>query len=113
MITKRKSTHAGQVLVRFELPAYLWAAQIHIAGDFNNWDEHALPMQQDRNGVWSASIELPEGQTFEFRYLVDDHWLTDNYADGTAINSFGTQNSLLRTKLPVERLVHAPDIVHS
>lgn len=104
MITKRKSSRPGFIRVAFELPAYLWADRVFVAGDFNGWDDQQTPMHQDRQGVWRVEVELPAGKRFEFRYLVDNHWLTDCHSDGVATNPFGTQNSIVETSLPPKLL---------
>lgn len=101
MIHKSNSAREGYIRVIFELPACLWADQIYVVGEFNNWDKRSLPMVQTRNGTWQLAIELPIGKSFEFRYLVDGRWLTDNHADAIVDNTFGSQNSLICAKLPV------------
>ena len=111
MVTKAKSARDGCVLVRFELPACLWADQIFVVGEFTQWERHSLPMTQDRSGVWSLAIDLPTGYTYEFRYLVDNRWLTDGHADGVVTNTFGTQNSIVHAKLPLEIISERPDCV--
>ncbi len=102
MIRKTKSTQTGYVRVNFELPACLWADHIFVVGEFNDWNKKSLPMTQDRNGVWHLALDLPAGRSYEFRYLVDDRWLTDNHADAVVPNDFGSQNSIVHTKLPVD-----------
>ena len=104
MITKRKSSQPGFVRIGFELPAYLWADRVYVVGDFNDWDRQRTPLQQDRDGVWRVEVDLPSGQRFQFRYYVDNHWLTDNHADGMTDNPYGTQNSIVETDLPVTEL---------
>ncbi len=102
MIRKGRGTAAGSICVNFELPACLWADRIFVVGDFNNWNTKSLPMTQDRCGVWHLTLELPIGRSYEFRYLVDDRWLTDNHADALVPNAFGSQNSIIHTELPTE-----------
>lgn len=104
MITKRKSSQPGFVCVCFELPAYLWADRVYVVGDFNDWDRQRTPLHQARDGVWRVEIDLPCGQRFQFRYYVDNHWLTDNHADGMTDNPYGTQNSIVETALPITEL---------
>lgn len=104
MITKRASAVPGRVQVIFELPSCVWADHIYLTGDFNQWHPQSLPLQQGRDGVWRLAIELPSGHTYEFRYLVDGHWITDSHADGVAINPYGTNNSIVDTTLPVASL---------
>jgi len=52
-------------------------------------------MHQDRDGVWRARLELPIGQRYEFRYLIDGRWQTDYHADGFTENGFGSHNSIV------------------
>lgn len=108
MIFKTKSRQPGHVFVRFELPACLWADHVYVVGEFNDWDKQRLPMTQDRHGVWSATLDLPAGKTYEFRYLVDGHWLTDGHADGVVTNAYGTQNSVVQTRVPLEVVEEQP-----
>ncbi len=95
MIHKTPSSRSGYIYIVFELPSCLWADQIAVTGDFNNWEQGSLPMRQGRDGVWRACLELPAGKVYEFRYLVDGRWQTDHQADGTSDNIYGSHNSLL------------------
>jgi hypothetical protein len=100
MIHKMISPLPGHVRVVFELPSCLWADRIFLVGDFNQWDEKATPMKQDRDGIWRATVDLRYGAQVEFRYLIDGQWRTDYHADGHTQNSFGSENSLVRAELP-------------
>ena len=55
-----------------------------------------------RNAVWQATIDLPMGIHYEFRYIIDGQWHTDFHADGYADNSFGSYNSVVLAELVVE-----------
>ena len=95
MIHKTPSNRVGYVYIVFELPSCVWADQISVTGDFNQWDAQALPMKQGRDGVWRACLELAAGRIYEFRYVIDGRWQTDHHADGTIDNGYGAFNSLL------------------
>jgi hypothetical protein len=95
MIYKTPSPHARLACVEFELPSCVWADRIFVSGTFNNWSESALPMRQDRDGIWRARLELPLGQRHEFRYVIDGRWQTDYHADGFTENDFGSHNSIV------------------
>ena len=95
MIYKIPTSQPGLVCVVFELPSCVWADRIVVSGTFNNWDERAVTMHQDRDGVWRARLELPIGQRYEFRYLIDGRWQTDYHADGFTENGFGSHNSIV------------------
>ncbi len=56
---------------------------ISIAGSFNDWDLTATPLT-DEAGIWSASIELPEGIT-ELKFVANSTWdMNMGDADQTA-----------------------------
>lgn len=97
MIYKGPSLLAHHIRVTFELPSCVWADQVYVAGDFNNWSQQALPMQQSRDGVWRAALDLPVGQSYQFRYVIDGQWHTDSHADGFSESGFGTENSVIHT----------------
>lgn len=101
MIHKQPSSYPGHVRVIFELPSCLWADRIYLVGDFNQWNEQATPMHQGRDGVWRAMVDLPAGQQFQFRYLIDGQWKTDYHADGFAQSIYGADNSVVQATLPV------------
>lgn len=86
MIHKLPSPHPQHVRVLFELPADLWAGQVYLVGDFNQWSSKATPMLQERDGAWRATLDLPCGRCYEFRYLVDGQWRTDSGADQCALH---------------------------
>lgn len=99
MIKKGTSPIPGHVRVIFELPSCIWADRIFLCGDFNNWRDAEIQLQQDRNGVWRTVLDLPVGQRYEFRYVIDGEWRTDFHADGQTDNTFGTQNSIVVAEL--------------
>lgn len=100
MIYKEPSTTPEHVHVIFELPSCIWADKVCLTGDFNQWNAGSDPMRQTRSGVWRAELDLPAGQRYEFRYLIDGHWQTDYHADGNATNRYGTENSIVCAELP-------------
>lgn len=100
MIHKQPSPQCGHVRVIFELPSCIWADKIYVTGDFNNWSQSATPMHQGRDGVWRATVDLPAGRQYEFRYLIDGRWHTDYHADGSYANTFGSENSVVRADEP-------------
>ncbi len=114
MIHKMTSSQSGQVRVVFELPACVWADQVYLVGDFNEWNEKKTPFHQDRNGVWRAVMDLPTGKRFQFRYLVDGSWSTDYHADGHEENLYHTINSVVDTNsIPLDdEPKEKPSMVH-
>jgi len=56
---KDEKFNHNPVLFAFAAPA---AKQVSLAGDFNNWDSHAMPMRKGANGVWHLSVALKPGR---------------------------------------------------
>ena len=103
MIQKRPSTDQDRLIVTFEIPGSVWADQIHLAGDFNDWDTNSLPFQLTRQDSWQVEIELDRGREYHFRYLVDGiHWRNDRHADRHALGSDGVLDAIVIAELPRE-----------
>lgn len=107
MIHKQRSAIPGHVQVIFELPASVWADKIFLTGDFNQWSPCNIPLHQKHDGVWRVSLDLPLGQRYEFRYVIDGHWSSEFHADGHIATPSGGQNSFVDTILPQE-----PTVMH-
>jgi hypothetical protein len=101
MIHQCASSIAGHLRVTFELPASLWADDVCVVGNFNQWQPGHTPLRQARDGRWRAALDLPVGQQYHFRYQVDGAWHTDNQADDFSADPAGLPTSLLDiTALP-------------
>ena len=113
MIRKLRSPLPGHVRVVFELPSCVWADRISVTGEFNDWQQQAHPLTQNRHGVWQVAIDLPIGNSYQFRYMIDGQWRTDSHADGFTDNGYGTQNSVVTAELPEsELMVEATSLIH-
>ncbi len=67
------------------------AANVFLAGDFNNWDVETLLMKKDKKGTWKANLTLAPGK-YEYRFRVDGVWHDDPIAQERVENPFGSQN---------------------
>jgi 1,4-alpha-glucan branching enzyme len=67
------------------------ARSVHLAADFTEWQQRAIPMKPLSDGLWSAAVTLPAG-TYQYRFLVDGEWRDDPNCTVRAPNSYGTQN---------------------
>ena len=76
------------------------AESVYLAGDFNEWQEHELPMVRSDEGYWHARMRLPAGE-FKFRYCADGQWYTDFAAFGVSPGRFGLDSVLL---IPAKRV---------
>ena len=91
---KNGNGHISQsIRIEFTHPT---AADVAIAGTFNDWRPEATPMVRvgDR---WLKDLALPPG-VYEYRLVVDGAWMPDPHADATAPNPFGELNSVLNVK---------------
>jgi 1,4-alpha-glucan branching enzyme len=77
--------------IRFSLKPGQEARSVSVAGDFNNWTPK--PMRKQKSGQYVAILPLGSG-THEYKYVVDDRWVTDPENDTCAANPFGTVNSV-------------------
>ncbi|MBN1827397.1 MAG: glycogen-binding domain-containing protein [Candidatus Eisenbacteria bacterium] len=53
-----------------------YAGQVSLAGAFNDWNTMANPMTRGEGGVWSVTVDLPEGK-HEYKFVVDGQWVPD------------------------------------
>jgi 1,4-alpha-glucan branching enzyme len=97
MITKEPTGTNGLARVTFELPSTVWADQVNLVGEFNEWDNLVTPMIQDRaDEHWRVTLDLEPGRRYRFRYLVDgDVWLSDRQADDHVANSQGSYDPVV------------------
>jgi 1,4-alpha-glucan branching enzyme len=85
----------GFVEFRFFRPD---AQQVHLTGDFNEWDHAQTPMARDGEGYWQVHLALPPGE-FKFRYYADGQWFTDFAAFGVEPGPYGP-DSVVRVPHP-------------
>jgi 1,4-alpha-glucan branching enzyme len=105
MIEKESLEKSGRVRVTFGLPSALWADQVNLVGEFNDWDTTATPMTRDRkHDDWRVTVELPVGRRYLFRYLLDGRkWVNEWHADDYVETDDGLCDSvvdLLETSVP-------------
>lgn len=77
--------------VRFAYQPLQPVQRVQLAGDFNDWQP--TPMRKQKSGQYVAQIPLEPG-IYEYRFLVDDDWLTDPDHGTMAMNPYGTFNSV-------------------
>jgi hypothetical protein len=86
---------AGLEVVRFVLAAP-GASRVVVVGDFNDWDQHATPLQRaGRGSLWSVDVPLRPGR-HEYAFIVDGReWRLDPTAPRAVANDFGPPNSVI------------------
>ncbi|MBN1843221.1 MAG: AAA family ATPase [Deltaproteobacteria bacterium] len=80
------------VTFTFEAPEN---AVVQIAGDFNNWSAEDLRfMDSPGSPAWQKPILLKPG-SYQYKYLIDGHWITDPANRKTVDDFFGGANSVI------------------
>ena len=96
MLKKRRFAKDNVVKVTFTLPADVVKESARVVGEFNGWE--GTPLERQKDGSWRATIALPPGREYEFRYLVDhDRWINDPAAERYVSNPYGEDNSVVST----------------
>jgi len=84
-----------EVIVEYVSPT---AREVNVAGTFNNW--LPAPLTKIKDGEWVVRLMLRAGE-YEYRLVVDGHWMEDPEAEQRAANPHGSFNSVLRVPLSV------------
>ncbi|PKP50371.1 MAG: glycoside hydrolase [Bacteroidetes bacterium HGW-Bacteroidetes-11] len=92
-----KSKPVCKVSFKLSKSQFSNASKVFLSGDFNNWNESALEMNQLKDGTFSQTIELETGREYQFRYIADGTlWFNDEEADGYRSSGHGDeQNGVL------------------
>jgi 1,4-alpha-glucan branching enzyme len=98
MLTKTMKSSTGVREVTFEMAPEFDTCAAYLCGDFNGWNERALPMQRRCDGSFTLTVPLPKGQSYRFRYhMADGRWENDWGADGYAPSQRGHLDSVVNT----------------
>ncbi|MCP4250158.1 MAG: hypothetical protein GY778_24205, partial [bacterium] len=84
------------IVFRSHLPE---AKQVQIAGDFNDWMPHTLPMNRDdrTGGDYVAKLHLPTGR-YRYRLVIDGRWSHDAANPHVETNEYGELNSIVEVR---------------
>ena len=87
--------------VTFQLPkaSAASAESVALVGEFNHWQENETPMKKLKNGSFTVDVNLPVGNEYQFRYLIDSaRWENDHHADKYVKTPYGNaENSVVVT----------------
>ncbi len=68
-----------------------------LVGDFNDWNQHASPMQRKKS-KFTITLNLEPNRANQYRYLINQgEWQNDEQADAYTPNPFNSHNSVLLT----------------
>lgn len=70
------------------------AAEVHVAGDFNDWMPHTTPMSRLPNGDFETRLRLPKGR-YRYRLVIDGRWSHDPGNPTIETNDYGELNSIV------------------
>ncbi len=72
------------------------AEAVHVAGDFNGWSTSSTPLARRKDGRFSATVTLPAGKEYRYRYVLDgERWTNDADADRYEPNAHGSEDGVL------------------
>jgi 1,4-alpha-glucan branching enzyme len=92
---QKKKTRGKKVAVTFEMPNDVQAETLSVAGDFNDWNTSATPLERKKNGSWAATVNLAPG-SYRYRFVADGKtWYNDPAADAYEPSGFGEDNSVV------------------
>lgn len=67
--------------------------EVLVAGSFNQWKP--VTMRKQKNGSFAVTLAIPAG-TYEYKFIVDGHWMTDPDNASYVPNPYGTVNSVAK-----------------
>ncbi len=79
--------------VRFRLKGYEDAKKVILSGSFNRWNEEEFQLYRIDNG-WEIKLDIKPGE-YEYKFIVDGHWMEDPTNPSKVWNEFGGINSLI------------------
>ena len=87
-----KSPEEREIVFKLEAPE---TAVVQIAGDFNEWVPESLDFTESQGRpLWHKTISLRQG-SYEYKYLVDGHWMPDPANERTSKDAYGGVNSVI------------------
>lgn len=84
----KRAKNGNQQVFRFTAPE---ARSVLLVGDFTHWQQQAIPLQKDKEGIWSAAVSLTPGK-HTYRFIVDGEWRDDPECTLRVPNPFGGQD---------------------
>jgi 1,4-alpha-glucan branching enzyme len=97
MIKKTFHKSGKTCRVTFSVPSQVGAREVHLCGEFNEWNESSHPLKLRKDGSFSTTLTLETAQSYRFRYLLDGaRWENESAADAHAPNPFGSDDSIIR-----------------
>jgi hypothetical protein len=95
-VKSKKLTKVTFALEQNELPDDQLIEEVHLVGDFNEWDLTATPLKRAKDGGYQVTLELEPDSTYEFRYVINgNYWCNDWAADDYVAGAYGADNCVV------------------
>ena len=73
------------------------ANRVQLSGGFNAWSPEVTPLKRQADGHWETTLALPPGR-YEYKFVVDGHWIPDPHSKENVLNPHGTLNSVIEVR---------------
>ncbi len=98
MLKKKTIKKTAETEVTFEF-AQPGIKSVSLVAEFNQWQPVTMKYHKKEN-AFRTKVKLPGNKAFHFRYLLDENtWENDHNADDYVPNPYGSDNSVVYTKL--------------
>lgn len=77
-----------------------------LLGEFNNWDiENGLTLKKSKDGSMTASVDLEEGRSYQYRYLLEGvRWENDQTAqEYSQVTGLDIVNCVVHVPVTIEK----------
>ena len=88
---------------------YEEVTSVSVAGDFNNWSPGMSQLEdEDGDGIWTTTIELEVGKSYEYRFVVNNRYIEDPDNPYRVLNYEGSEyNSVITAMIdPKPRIIN-------
>ena len=69
------------------------ALSVLLVGDFTQWQQSPIRLQEEADGCWQVEVDLAPGPHYH-RFLVDGEWRDDPECTLYVPNPYGSQNAV-------------------
>jgi hypothetical protein len=88
------------------------ARHVFVSGSFNNWGKDQSPLvDPSGRGLWTGAVVMKPGN-YEYMFIVDGRWVTDEYALRHKEDGFGRKNAVLTLGIDDEKAIKKSSLVH-
>ena len=94
-VLKEELPRIREVVFTFVSPE---AKDVHLVGDFNNWELDEESRMQKNNGKWEKRLSLLGGN-YRYRFVVDGTWTEDPINPDKEVNPYGSVDSLIKVNV--------------